>query len=184
MAANDGRHRFGPDSSKLMLRTYRSGLAAQAGHDLTIEVTQWSADLDGDDRAPSRLAARIDMASLIVRAGTGGVKPLSDRDRREIAATARKQLDTGRYPEATFTAERFEPDGNGGGVIDGTLTLHGQPRPLRLQVSRAGEGGYRVSGTVVQTQFGIKPYSGMFGALKLRDAVDVEIDVGPPAAGP
>ena len=177
MAANGGRHRFGPDGGRLTLRTYRTGLAAHAGHDLTIEITRWSGELDGDDRAPARLEARIDMGSLQIREGTGGVMPLTDRDRREIAATARKQLEADRHPEATFVAEQFEPDGSGGGVISGTLTLHGQTRPFRLQVSRNGEGRYRATGTVVQSQFGIKPYSGMFGALKLRDAVDVEADV-------
>jgi polyisoprenoid-binding protein YceI len=57
------------------------------------------------------------------------------------------------------------------------LTLHGQTRPLRLQVSRAPDGRYGASASVLQSQFGIKPYSGMFGTLKLRDAIDVEIDV-------
>ena len=184
MAANGGRHRLGPDGGRLTLRTYRTGLAAQAGHDLTIEVTRWSGELDGDDRAPARLEAHIDMGSLQIRAGTGGVMPLTDRDRREIAATARKQLEADRHPEATFVAEQFEPDGSsGGGVISGTLTLHGQTHPFRLQVSRNGEGRYRATGTIVQSQFGIKPYSGMFGALKLRDAVDVEADVDLTGAG-
>ncbi len=176
MAANGGRHRFGPDGGRLTLRTYRTGLAAQAGHDLTIEVTRWSGELDGDDRNPVRLEAHIDMGSLQIREGIGGVKPLTDRDRREIAATARKQLEADRHPEATFVAGQFEPDGSGG-VISGTLTLHGQTRPFRLQVSQNGEGRYRATGTVIQSEFGIKPYSGMFGALKLRDAVDVEADV-------
>ena len=62
-------------------------------------------------------------------------------------------------------------------MVAGTLTLHGQTRPLRLQVSRTPDGRYRASTSVVQSQFGIKPYSGMFGTLKLRDAIDVEIDV-------
>ena len=177
MAANGGRHQLGPDGGRLTLRTYRSGLAAQAGHDLTIEVTRWSGELDGDDRAPARLEAHIDMGSLQIREGAGGIKPLTDRDRREIAATARKQLEADRHPEATFVAEQFEPDGSGGGVINGTLTLHGRTRPFRLTVSQNGEGRYRATGTVLQSEFGIKPYSGMFGALKLRDAVDVEADV-------
>ena len=177
MAANGGCHRFGPEGGRLTLRTYRTGLAAQAGHDLTIEVTRWSGELDGDDRNPVRLEAHIDMGSLQIREGIGGVKPLTDRDRREIAATARKQLEADRHPEATFVAEQFEPDGSGGGVISGTLTLHGQTRPFRLQVSQNGERRYRATGTVIQSEFGIKPYSGMFGALKLRDAVDVEADV-------
>ena len=188
MAANGGRHQLGPESGRLTLRTYRSGLAAQAGHDLTIDVTRWRANIDppapdsaADARAapdaPGALAATIDLTSLAIREGRGGLKPLTDRDRRDILGQARKQLDTGHYPEASYTATTFTPDSAGGGAIEGTLTLHGQSRPLRLQVTRTGDGQYRATGTVVQTQFGIRPYSGMFGALKLRDDVEVEVTV-------
>ncbi len=123
------------------------------------------------------------MSSLIVREGTGGLKPLTDRDRREIAVTARKTLGASRNPEAVFTASKFEPDAGGGGVISGTLTLAGQSRPLQLQVRKTGADQYHATTSVVQTQFGIKPYTGFFGALKVRDAVDVDVDVdlsGPP----
>jgi polyisoprenoid-binding protein YceI len=182
MAANEGRHRLGPSGGRITLRTYRSGLAAQAGHDLTIELTRWSGELDGDDGAPDRLEARIELGSLVIREGIGGLKPLSDRDRREIAAGALKQLQADRYPEATFSASQLTPDDRGGGIINGTLTLHGQSRPLALTVSKNGDGHYRAAATVVQSEFGIKPYSGMFGALKLRDAVDVEVDIDLSAA--
>jgi hypothetical protein len=191
MAANGGRHQIGPESGRLTLRTYRSGLAAQAGHDLTIDVTRWSGELDepagpGGPGGPGALATTIDLTSLDIREGRGGIKPLSDRDRRDITGQARKQLDTGHYPEASYAATGFTPDDAGGGVIDGTLTLHGQSRPLRLEVSKTGDGQYRATATVVQSQFGIKPYSGMFGALKLRDDVDIEVTVTLPAspAGP
>ncbi|HEX4256444.1 MAG TPA: YceI family protein [Streptosporangiaceae bacterium] len=164
---------------------------------MTIDVTRWHADIDpparnfaadapavpnAGDRAAA-LDATIDLTSLAIREGRGGLMPLTDRDRRDILGQARKQLDTGRYPEASYTATTFTPDAGGGGAIDGTLTLHGQSRPLRLQVARTGDGQYRASGTVVQTQFGIKPYSGMFGALKLRDDVEIEITVTLPAPG-
>ena len=183
MAANDGRHQIGPESGRLTLRTYRSGLAAQAGHDLTIDVTRWSGELDEPaGNTPGALDATIDLTSLDIREGRGGIKPLSDRDRRDITGQARKQLDTGHYPEASYAATGFTPDDAGGGAIDGTLTLHGQSRPLRLEVSKTGEGQYRATATVVQSQFGIKPYSGMFGALKLRDDVDIEVTVTLPGS--
>jgi polyisoprenoid-binding protein YceI len=180
MAANGGRHQLGPESGRLTLRTYRTGLAAQAGHDLTIDVTRWTGELDqpaADGHAPGHLDVTIDLTSLDIREGRGGIKPLSDRDRRDITGQARKQLDTGHYPEASYAATGFTPDDAGGGAIDGTLTLHGQSRPLRLQVSQTGDGQYRATATVVQSQFGIKPYSGMFGTLKLRDEVELEITV-------
>jgi polyisoprenoid-binding protein YceI len=153
-------------------------MAAQAGHDLTIEVTRWSGELTvGDDHSPSALEVRVDMGALIVREGTGGLKPLTDRDRREIGATARKLLASDRNPEAIFTATKFEPGTDGGGVISGTFTLRGVERPLRLTVSPAGQDHYRVTGSVLQSGYGIKLYSAFLGALKVRDQVDIEADI-------
>jgi hypothetical protein len=41
----------------------------------------------------------------------------------------------------------------------------------------------RVTGaaTIVQTNHGIKPYSAMFGTLKVKDVVEIEVDVRLPA---
>ena len=78
-------------------------------------LPRWSGELVvDDDKAPASLEARIDMEALVVREGTGGLKPLTDRDRREIAATARRLLSTDQHPEAVFTATRFELAGTAG----------------------------------------------------------------------
>jgi polyisoprenoid-binding protein YceI len=178
MAVHAGPQELGTKQGRIVLHTFRDGLAAQAGHDLTIEVGRWSGVLTlNDDLSPAGLDARIDLNSLIVREGTGGLKPLTDRDRREIAVTARKTLAVDRHPEATFTATDFKPDSAGGGLITGTFTLAGAARPLQLQVSKTGPDRYHATGSVVQSQHGIKPYSGFLGALKVRDAVEVDVDV-------
>ena len=175
------------DRGRIVLHTYRDGLAATAGHDLIIEVGRWSGELTvNEDLSPADLQVQIDMGSLIVREGTGGIKPLTDRDRREIAVTARKTLGADRHPEASFSATEFKPDGDGGGTVTGTLTLAGVARPLQLQVSRTGPDRYHATTTVVQSAHGIKPYTGFFGALRVRDAVDVDVDVdlSPPDGAP
>jgi polyisoprenoid-binding protein YceI len=179
MAMHAGRHQFGTDKGRITLRTSRDGLAAGAGHDLTIDAVRWSGELMlGDDREPVSLTATIDIGALLVRAGTGGLKPLSDRDKREIAVTARKVLSVDRHPEVTFTATGFEPGPDGtSGVITGTLTLAGQARPQRLQVTQTAPGQYKATTTVRQTDYGVKPYSGFLGALKVADAVEVEVEV-------
>jgi polyisoprenoid-binding protein YceI len=178
MAVKAGRHQLGIDRGRIVLHTFRDGLAAQAGHDLIIEVGRWSGELTvNDDLSPARLDVQVDMGSLIVREGTGGLKPLSDRDRREIAVTARKTLAADRHPEASFTAAEFQPDADGGGLIKGTLTLAGEARPLWLQVRQTGPGQYHAKGEGVQSAHGIKPYAGFLGALRVRDAVDVDADV-------
>jgi len=160
------------------LRTFRAGLASQAGHDLTIEASRWSGDLTvSDDGQLADLDVRVDMGALIVRDGSGGLKPLTDRDKREIAVSARKVLAADRNPEARFAAARVGPAEPGNGMISGSFTLAGVTRPLQLRVSQTEPGKYRATTSVKQTDYGIKPYSGFLGALKVRDAVDVEIEI-------
>jgi len=178
MAAPVGRHTIGPDQGRVLLRTYRQGLAASVGHDLVIQLARWSAEfVVAEDAVVTELSAVLDLTSLTVLEGVGGVKPLSDRDRRDIVSTARKQLSADRVPEARFTATSLSPDANGGGTVAGTLSLAGAQRPFTLRVEAPDGDRYHATGQVVQSEFGIKPYSGFFGALKLRDAVDIEIEV-------
>lgn len=179
MAIAAGRHRLGTDNGRITLRTFRDGLAAQVGHDLTIEAVRWSGELMvAQDLTPSSLGVKVDLGALEVRAGTGGIKPLTDRDKREIAASARKVLSVDRYPEAAFTATSFEPRPDGtGGIIVGTLMLAGRSQPQRLHVSQAGPGQYLATTTIRQTSFGIKPYSAFLGSLKVSDAVELEAEV-------
>ena len=179
VAAITGKFRFGPDSGRVILKTTRAGLAALAGHDLALEVTRWSArvevpDEDAGGVTAATVTADLDLGSLEVREGTGGAKPLTDRDRKEIKKTISGILGDG---EASFTSSRIIRTGASGGAVEGALTINGKAQPLRLQVSEPGPGRYRGTGTVVQSAYGIKPYVGFFGALRLRDEVGVEFEV-------
>ncbi len=169
-----------------MLKTGRAGLAARAGHDLTIEVTRWSAQVEVPDDAAggvtaATVKAEFDLGSLEVRDGTGGAKPLSDRDRGEIKKQMSSILGTG---TASFTSSKIVPFGSSGGAVEGTFTLNGQSEPVRLQISEPGSGRFRGSAPVVPTGHGLKPNVGFFGALKLKDEVGVEFEASIPAADP
>jgi polyisoprenoid-binding protein YceI len=83
---------------------------------------------------------------------------------------------------ASFTSSKITRFGASGGAIEGTVTLNGQSQPVRLQVSEPAPGRYRGSATVQQTGFGLKPYTGFFGALKLKDEVTVEFELNLPEA--
>jgi hypothetical protein len=186
VAATTGNVRLGPDNGRIVLKTGRAGLAARAGHDLTIEVTRWTAEVEVPDEEAGgviagTVSAELDLGSLEVRQGTGGAKPLTDRDRGDIGKTMRGILGDG---TATFTSSRIVRVGVSGGAIEGTLTLNGKAEPVRLQVSEPAPGQYRGTATVAQSAFGIKPYVGFFGALKLKDEVGVEFDVTLPAPAP
>jgi hypothetical protein len=174
-----GSFRLGPESGRVVLKTGRAGFAAMAGHDLTLEITSWSAQVelpaeDAGGVTSATVTARLDLGSLAVRDGTGGAKPLTDGDRRDIKKTISGILGDG---EASFTSSRIVRSGASGGAIEGTLTIKGKSQPVRLQVTEPAPGKYRGSATIQQTAFGIKPYTGFFGALKLRDEVGAEFEV-------
>ena len=179
MAETTGNFKLGPGAGRIMLKTGRVGVAARAGHDLTIEVTNWSAVIevpaeDAGGVTAATVSADLDLGSLEVRDGAGGVKPLTDSDRADIKKTIGGVLGTG---TATFTSSRIVRIGATGGAIEGSLTLNGKSQPVRLQVTEPAPGRYRGTAAILQSAFGIKPYTGFFGALKLKDEVGVEFDI-------
>jgi polyisoprenoid-binding protein YceI len=174
MALATGSHRLGPERGSLLVRTYREGVAARAGHDLVIEVTRWDATVDvAADPAATTIELRADPRSLEVREGVRGVKPLTDRDRSEIRRNIDEKVLGGQPISFRSTAVRPL---EGGVVADGELAIAGSARPVSVRLDVDAEG--RVSGTVplAQSDWGIKPYRGLMGALKVRDEVEVVID--------
>ncbi|GGO82356.1 YceI family protein [Nonomuraea cavernae] len=174
-----GTYALGPDSGSLVVHTTRTGLGAKAGHDLTIEVTRWRGEAVVDPAGPagSSVTLELDASSLEVREGTGGIKPLTDGDRREIQKITReKVLQTGRHPTITFRSTRISGDPESF-QVEGDLTLAGVTRPVTVSGALAGD-RVRGTATVTQSLWGIRPYSGLFGALKLSDDVEVRFDLG------
>lgn len=185
MTAIAGEFRLGPDTGRLLVKTARAGLAAKVGHDLTIEVTRWSARVtvpaeEEGGMAAATISAEADLTSLVTRDGTGGARPLTEADRGEIDKTARRILAGG--GPATFVSSRISAS-PGGGEVAGTLTIKGVARPFLLQVTEQEAGRYRGTGTVRQSGYGIKPYTAFLGALRLQDEVGLEVESGLGGAG-
>jgi polyisoprenoid-binding protein YceI len=174
MALTNDTYRFGPDNASLQVKTYREGVAAKAGHDLIIAVTRWDATIEvADEPAGWTITVNADPRSLEVREGLRGVKPLTDKDRVEI----RKNIDEkvlGSHP-ISFHSTHVRPVGEGGLTVEGELSMGGSARPLTAQLT--GGGGGAIGGTIplAQSHWGIKPYRGLLGALKVRDEVEVVI---------
>ena len=172
-----GIHRLGPGTGSLQVRTYREGLAAMAGHDLIIDVTRWDATVEvADESGGWAVELNADPGSLEVREGLRGAKPLTDKDRVEIRRNIDAKVLGGR--PIRFRARGVRPAGDDDGdalTVAGDLELAGTTRPLtaQLRVDAAGA----VSGVIPLTQsnWGIKPYRGLMGALKVRDEIEVVI---------
>lgn len=162
---------FGPDNASLKIRTGRTGGAAKAGHDLVIEVQSWQATLDPE--AQPALTLTADSRSLRVLEGTGGIKSLSESDKGDIKKTIDKEVLKGCDIEFRSSEVREVP---GGLSVSGELSLHGKQARVTFDLSTGEDGRVSGSATVTQSAFGMKPYSALFGALKVADDVTVEID--------
>jgi polyisoprenoid-binding protein YceI len=168
-----GTYRFGPENATLALNTGRIGKVARAGHDLLIHVTAWEGTLAvGDDGADSSVEVTADGGSMRVIDGTGGMKSLDDDDKANIAQTIDEEVL--KKQGVTFRSTRVEPAGEGLHAV-GDLTLLGHTRPLAFDVSLVGDGTVSAVAVVKQTDFGMKPYSALFGALKVADEVKVTL---------
>jgi polyisoprenoid-binding protein YceI len=180
MTLRPGSHRLGPEQGTIEVRTYREGVAQMAGHDLIIDVGQWHAHADvSDDGALASLELVVDPRSLEVREGLHGVKPLTDKDRKQIRDDIERKV-LGSEP-ISFRSTAVESSGERL-LVQGELTLAGSRRPVAYELVISPQG--RVHGTlaVTQTEFGIKPYRGFMGALKVRDTIEVALDVQLPSA--
>jgi hypothetical protein len=62
-------------------------------------------------------------------------------------------------------------------TVRGELELAGTRRPASFELSAAADGRVRGTLPVTQSEWGIKPYRGMMGALKVRDTIEVVLDV-------
>lgn len=186
MTAKPGSYTLDPSSGSVVLRTGREGMASKVGHDLVIDAGRWNANvtIDGDP-SKSEVNATIDVRGLEVREGVGGAKPLSDKDKRDIKKNIGESLKASQFPEITFRSQTVESTGDTQVKVNGELTVAGSSRPVSFPLSIEEDGSsVRLRGKVpiVQSNFGIKPFSAMMGALKVKDQVEVEIDVRIPAA--
>jgi len=181
MAIQAGTYTLTPEEGTLSVRTGRTGAAAKAGHDLLLHVTDWEATIEAAaDPTQTTVALTADPASLRVREGTGGMQELEEKD----TASIREAIDTDvlRKQDIAFRSTRAEPADDHRLHIAGDLLLAGASHPIEFDLD-IGDGG-RISGRAVvkQSDWGIKPYSILFGALKVADDVEVEIDATLPAA--
>jgi polyisoprenoid-binding protein YceI len=173
-----GTYRLGPDHGTLSIRTGRTGAAAKAGHDLVIEVTAWEATLRvGDSPADTSVELEADATSLHVREGTGGIQSLGDDDKANIRTTIHDDVLKGHAIAFRSTAVTGD---DGRLNVQGELTLVGTTRPLAFDLAVGDDGRLSGAAVVKQTDWGMKPYSALFGALKVADEIRVEIDAAVP----
>ena len=143
----------------------------------------------------------FDMKSFVAdpagaRRALGLTKPVSAADQQKTTASmlGADVLDVARHPTAVFAIAAAipldgQPVGNAGRYrLQGEFTLHGVMRPLQLSVSleptdRPTVVRMRGEFTILQSEYGMKPYSALAGLVRVADKLEIQADLILGAAG-
>lgn len=133
----------------------------------------------------------FDMTTFVVDApearryvGLSGTVSSSDQQKTNANMKGPHILDVARFPTATFAYNAAAAlDGQAPGEVgryrlEGQFTLHGVTRPLVLEaiVERTGTPGslrMRCRFPILQSQFGITPYSALGGLVSVADRLEI-----------
>jgi polyisoprenoid-binding protein YceI len=160
---------------ELLVHTGVAGRASKMGHRLTIAMQRWQATVRWSAGAPVAAQLTVDVDSLEVLRGEGGLTPLSGPEKILVRSNALRQLGAGRFPEICFDAETVDQSEDGYRLA-GTLQIHGKTRRQVIDLRTEDLGDvWRLSTQAVvrQSDFGVKPYSLLMGSLKVADEVTI-----------
>jgi hypothetical protein len=158
--------------STITVRVFKEGLFRAFADDHVIQAPLVDGSLD---EAKPHVQIVFDASRLRV------LDPgLSEKDRKDVQArmVGADVLDVERFRWISFHSISMERRGGDGWLIHGELELHGNIRPLDVNV-RLESGRYKGSVVVKQSDFGIVPIRIMGGTVKVRDDVTVDFDIVP-----
>jgi polyisoprenoid-binding protein YceI len=157
-------------NSVLTVRVYKAGVFSAFGHNHEIAAPVAGGTVDA---TAQKVELHAQARALEVR--DPGV---SEKDRAEIRKTmlGPEVLDSERNPEIAFRSTGAEAAGTGAWKLQGNLTLHGQSRPVTVDV-RETDGHYEGTARLKQSEFGIKPVKVGGGAVRVKDEVQIEFKI-------
>jgi polyisoprenoid-binding protein YceI len=153
------------------IKTGREGAAAKAGHDLVLEATSWDGTLEMGD-SPS-VTLNVDPGSIEVREGSGGAKPLGDKDKADIKKSMKDKILGS--SQISFESSDVKVD-NGSMNVSGNLSVAGSSNSINVPLRVGDDGTVRGSVKISQSDYGIKQFKALMGALKVSDSVEVQIE--------
>ena len=156
--------------STMTVHVYKSGALSAFGHDheIAAPIARGTVDVKGH-----KVELHVIASALQVKDAKA-----SDKDRGEIQATmlGPEVLDAENRKEIIFESTSAEDAGAGVWKVTGNLTLHGQTRPVSMEV-REGNGHYAGTCRLRISSFGIKPVKAAGGTVSVKDEVQIDFDV-------
>jgi len=167
--------RYDQTSATCQIFTYKEGLLSVLAHDLRINVTSFAIELGDNDTS---INARFDAGSLRADcAMADGVERrdlLSPESMKEIDDNILKDvLDAAAHRYVFFCSASVTKE-DSSYLIRGTLTLRGKEKEI-IFTARNEDGCYVAEARLNLPDFGIKPFSALFGAIKIKPHILIKV---------
>jgi len=162
------------ENADCFVYTFKEGLLAAAGHDVKLRVTDFEVVADRSGVRGTFSANSLEVVCAMSK-GEENHGALSDSDKATIRGYVDDDiLESAEHPTITWTTTRMRRDGEGRIRVQGELTLHGRKKPVKATVEEIGD-RLVARARIRQPDFGIKPFSALMGALKIKPVVEVEL---------
>jgi len=170
--------RFDHSSAACRIFTYKEGLLSPFAHDLRIKVTSFTVEVGGKDHL---IRAFFDAGSLRVECAmeNGKERPdlLNPKDREEInARIVEEVLDAKTYPDILLTSSSVKKE-DSKYLVRGALSMHGRNRDISFFVQKMDNALYTADVELHLPDFGIKPFSALFGAVRIKPDILIHIEI-------
>ncbi len=181
MSLKPGSYSLNTNSGNLYVYTFKEGLLSKLAHDLLIDVTDFKVNVDvpGTGFASGSLELEIQTNSLkVICALKDGERTdaLKEKDIADIEKDmGGKVLHPDKYPTANFRSKSIQGK-EGGYKISGDLSLHGVTKSIDFDIDTNGE-NLKGMITLLQKDYGIKPFKAMMGTLKIKNEINIGFDL-------
>jgi len=172
------------ESSRVFARVGKTGFGHE--HAIVGQVKQGTVHLGAEQDAGQ---ITFDLTSFTADAqpardylGLAGSTDASTQQQVTANMLGKDVLNVKQYPTATFQVKSAKPvaEASKRGLpqyrLEGEFTLHGATRPIQVLADVEEKNGWvhlRGGFSVLQTQYGITPYTKAFGAVGVADRIDI-----------
>ena len=156
--------------SVVTIHVFKSGLFSgfAHNHEIAAPIAEGTVEV-----SQQKVSLRVDARRMRVLDPEASESTRADIQKTMQGPTV---LDSERFPEIAFQSARVEQTGNDHWSVHGNLTLHGQTKPVTVDVALK-DGRYRGTATLKQRDFGMSPVSIAGGTVKVKDELKIEFDI-------
>ncbi len=156
--------------STITIHVLKAGLLSALGHEHWIAAPIASGAYD--DGASARIEFKVDSAKMLLKPDP----KVNAKDEATIQKEMQDDvLESAKFPEIRFRSTSIQKS-SAGWKVEGSLTLHGVTKPVKLDVKKNGD-AYSGMTKIKQTDFGIKPVTAAGGSIKVKDEIEVAFEI-------